>query len=101
MIEIEQDTTEQDKEECKFLGTAEVAQHFHVHRDTATNWCRQGLIPATKLGKKWIVLAKDLPDQKPRPTPVKPHSEPLASLEPMSVAKAWHTVWLDLFRRKR
>ena len=101
MNKIEEQKMERCLEECKLLGTAEVAQHFNVHRDTATGWCREGLIPAKKLGKKWIVLAKDLPDQKPRPTPVKTEQEPLVDLEPMSVSKAWHTVWLDLFRRKR
>ena len=83
------------------VGTYELSLIFHVHRDTACGWCRVGILPgAKKVGRKWLVPTDTLPDSKPQ-TMGKTHSEPLANLEPMSVSKAWHTVWLDLFRRKR
>jgi excisionase family DNA binding protein len=38
-----------------YLTTNKIAQRFNVSQRTVRNWISKGLIPAVKVGKKWMV----------------------------------------------
>jgi excisionase family DNA binding protein len=37
------------------MGATEAAKLFHVQVETITLWCREGRLPAIKVGKSWII----------------------------------------------
>jgi excisionase family DNA binding protein len=38
----------------------EAAEYLRVHPDTLGEYCRSGKVPATKLGRKWLIRVVDL-----------------------------------------
>jgi len=38
-----------------YLTTRKIANHFNITQRTVRNWISKGLIPAIKIGKKWMV----------------------------------------------
>jgi len=55
------------------LTTADLAVRFGVNRTIAAEWCRTGVIPATKIGNTWLVRSQDVVDfHPPSKTPGSP-----------------------------
>jgi len=38
-----------------FLTKEQAAEKFHVHKNTLTNWERQGKITASRIGRRWYI----------------------------------------------
>ena len=47
------------------LTCSQIAQRTGYDKETVRRWCRDGVLPAFKLGVEWLVNEKDLPDAKP------------------------------------
>jgi len=48
-----------------YLTPAEVAARLNVAAVTVRTWIAKGSLPAFRVGGRWRVLRKDLPDVKP------------------------------------
>jgi excisionase family DNA binding protein len=44
----------------KILKVEELAKFFGVSRKTVWEWCKQGKLPAFKIGKEWKIRQSDL-----------------------------------------
>ena len=44
----------------KLLTAEEAAVHLRVSRMTVWRWCKQGLIPAFRVGRRWRIHQDDL-----------------------------------------
>jgi len=44
----------------ELLTIQEVADHFRVSRVTAWRWCKEGIIPAFRIGRRWRIHRDDL-----------------------------------------
>lgn len=44
----------------RFLSTTEVARQLCCSDRTVTKWCRRGLLPARRIGKRYCIAASDL-----------------------------------------
>lgn len=44
------------------LTVEQVAEAFHVDRETVRNWLRSGRLPGRHVGRRWYVLADDVRD---------------------------------------
>ncbi|MCX5750821.1 MAG: helix-turn-helix domain-containing protein [Candidatus Saganbacteria bacterium] len=42
------------------MTTKEAADYFRVHWMTISKWCKDGVIPAAKIGKNWRIKKEDL-----------------------------------------
>ena len=49
----------------RILTCSQVAQQTGYDKETVRRWCRDGVLPAFKLGVEWLVNEKDLPAAKP------------------------------------
>ena len=47
------------------LTCSQIAQRTGYDKETVRRWCRDGVLPAFKLGVEWLVNEKDLPAAKP------------------------------------
>ncbi len=47
------------------LTCSQVAKRTGYDKETVRRWCRDGVLPAFKLGVEWLVNEKDLPAAKP------------------------------------
>jgi len=41
--------------EGKFLTVEEVADALRIHRATVTRWIKESKIPASKVGRRWLI----------------------------------------------
>jgi len=48
------------QENTVFMTTKEAAAYFRVHWMTISKWCKEGSIPAAKVGKNWRIKQEDL-----------------------------------------
>ena len=48
----------------KFLTCSQVAGRTGYDKETVRRWCRDGVLPAFKVGVEWLVNEKDLPAAK-------------------------------------
>lgn len=44
----------------KILNAAEIAKFFGVSKKTVYLWCKEGNLPAFKIGQEWMVRQSDL-----------------------------------------
>jgi excisionase family DNA binding protein len=51
----------------ELLNTEEVAKRLNITRQHASALIREGKLPATKVGRDWIVNSNDLPIAESRP----------------------------------
>ena len=42
------------------LSCTEVAKRVHRDKETVRKWCREGKLPAFKVGTEWLVKEQDL-----------------------------------------
>ena len=49
----------------KFLSTTQAAQILNVGVRLVAKWCAEGLLPAVKVGKTWVINEKDLANHPP------------------------------------
>jgi excisionase family DNA binding protein len=47
-------------ENTVFLTTKEAASYLRVHWMTLSKWCKEGSMPAAKIGKNWRIKKDDL-----------------------------------------
>lgn len=57
---------------AQLLTTQEVARQLGVAKRTVQNWCKDGSLPATKVGRDWLVQESDMksfspPTKGPKP----------------------------------
>jgi len=45
--------------ENKFLTVEEVADALRIHRATVTRWIKEKRIPASKVGRRWLISEED------------------------------------------
>lgn len=43
----------------KFLTVEEVANALRIHRATVTRWIKERRLPATKVGRRWLISEED------------------------------------------
>jgi excisionase family DNA binding protein len=51
---------EADIQQNELLTVKEVAAYLRVSRVTVWRWCRQGIIPASRVGRTWRIRRDDL-----------------------------------------
>ncbi len=44
----------------ELLNIPEMAAYFHIHKATVQKMCRNGVLPAVKIGKEYRVRRRDL-----------------------------------------
>jgi len=44
----------------KIINVPEIAKFFGVSKKTVYIWCKEGLLPAFKIGQEWMVRQSDL-----------------------------------------
>lgn len=47
-------------DENEFITASEVAEKLNIGHLAVLRWCREGIIPAYKVGKLWRIKQKDL-----------------------------------------
>ena len=47
------------------LTCSEIAKETGYDKETVRRWCREGILPAFKLGQEWLVREDDMPPAKP------------------------------------
>lgn len=45
--------------ESKFLTVEEVADALRIHRATVTRWIHEKKLPASKVGRRWLISEED------------------------------------------
>jgi excisionase family DNA binding protein len=52
--------THKEERMSKLLTTQEVAKKLHQSIETVRKWCRLGILPATKIGRKYLVKDQEM-----------------------------------------
>jgi excisionase family DNA binding protein len=60
---------------AEMISVAEAADRLGVHRTRVNQMIDDGLLPATRVGRSYIIRASDLDSVRSRPTPGRPKKQ--------------------------
>lgn len=83
----------------RFLSVAEVARLKGRHPTAVRAWCARGVLPARKLGRTWVIAARDAEAFRPPARGRRPELAVLLATAVADFPEAFYNVNLDVEQR--